>query len=464
MLNQSLKILETQDRLLIKGSAGVGKTFMVNSLIKSLITKLNNNTSKIYCSAPTNKAVKVLKEKIDSHEKIELLTTHSALKLKRIIDYKTGEISFKPSYDKNPPLRNVGVFIIDESSMLNTSLLMDVETHATKNNCKVIFIGDNQQLNPVGEEHSPVFLGKPILTNPEENSENEFLMEYEKDLFVRFEPYPQVELREIVRQKEGNPIIDLSRNLDQISKKEPNKNAVGGYIYSNDLNKVVETLSYVNGSDELKYLAYTNAEVDKINNLVRQNIYGVPNKIEKEEILIFNSPYKDVYFTNEEIKIENIEIKEKKFTFMTSNNSGVKEPDYEEISLKYYSINNYKTQIPAFKSLDSWEVSEYNSEDVENVIVIHEDSEKDFSRVCQLLKRNAKAGMITWAEYYRFSEQFADLKYNHALTIHKSQGSSYKQAIVNIGNININRNSTEKQKLLYTAVTRASDLLILYNI
>lgn len=44
------------------------------------------------------------------------------------------------------------------------------------------------------------------------------------------------------------------------------------------------------------------------------------------------------------------------------------------------------------------------------------------------------------------------------------QGSSYKEAIVNIGNLNLNKNLKEKQRLLYTAVTRASDLLILSNV
>lgn len=44
------------------------------------------------------------------------------------------------------------------------------------------------------------------------------------------------------------------------------------------------------------------------------------------------------------------------------------------------------------------------------------------------------------------------------------QGSTYKTTVVNIGNINFNSNLEEKQRLLYTAVTRASDLVILNNV
>ena len=46
----------------------------------------------------------------------------------------------------------------------------------------------------------------------------------------------------------------------------------------------------------------------------------------------------------------------------------------------------------------------------------------------------------------------------------RMQGSTYKQAIINIKNIEMNPNKKEKKRLLYTAVTRASDLVILYNV
>ena len=44
------------------------------------------------------------------------------------------------------------------------------------------------------------------------------------------------------------------------------------------------------------------------------------------------------------------------------------------------------------------------------------------------------------------------------------QGQTFKQAIINVKNINFNRDSEEKEKMFYTAVTRASDLVILYNV
>lgn len=427
-LDVSLDILRIRNRLRIKGSAGVGKTYMVDTLISILSKGIRG---KIYCSAPTNKAVSVLQTKVKEYNNLQFITTHAALKLKRNIDYKTGDISFKPSFDsKYPPLKGVALFIIDEASMVNEELLDYIEEHATKNNCKVIFIGDPKQLNPVNEEESPVFM----------------------------RDYPEVELTEIIRQGEGNPIIDLSRNLSMIKSGISQRTDIGGYIYTYDEDKIIETLARVNGTDELKYLAYTNAEVDKINKKVRERIYGVPNKIEERETLVFNSPYKENYFTNQELLVNSVRIVENSFMYL-SNKDGNPDihsvnPMNEFITLKCYSINPIYTEPSEF-SKGGWQ---------DNIIVIHEDSEQEYNNLIKLLKQKAKVAEIGWRDFYEFCEQFADLTYNHAITVHKSQGSTYKQTIVNIKNININQNQKEKKRLLYTAVTRASELLILYKV
>jgi len=431
ILNKSLFILKNNNRLLIKGSAGVGKTYMVNELAKQLSF---NCRGKISCSAPTNKAVSVLREKVDEIPGLEFVTTHSALKLKRVINYKDGSISFQPYFnEKYPPLKNTGVLIIDEASMLSQQLLYYIEKFSTKFRVKVIFIGDEKQLNPINEENSPVF----------------------------HQDYPEVELTEIIRQKDGNPIIDLSRNLSSVRKhiNNTNEDFTKGYLHSNNKIKVIEELAKVNGTDEFKYLAWTNREVDTMNFLVRRMIYGNPKKVEIGETLIFNVPYKQTYFTNQEVKVRNSIVREKEFKFV-NNNQGKASPDFGEepyfgtIKLKYYSINPIRKNPSKL-------LMEGNITD--QIIVIHEDSEKDYKEIVKLLRMKAKIADIDWIDFYRFTEQFADLKYNHALTVHKSQGSTFKQVAVNIRNIFLNKNVIERNRLLYTAITRASNLLILYN-
>lgn len=399
---------------------------MVGELIRILSQQIGYKSDGIYCSAPTNKAVAVLKSKVDNTDTVMFLTTHSALKLKRNVNFKTGKVTFRPSFsEKYPPLKGCKYLVIDETSMLNSDLMNSIEEHAEKQNVKVIFIGDDKQLNPVGEDVSPVFV----------------------------QGYPEIELTEIVRQKGNNPIIDLSRALDKINSKVESRNEIGGYVYSHDMEKIITTLALANGTDELKYLAYTNKEVDKVNKEVREKIYGTPARVEVGETMIFNAPIGE-YFTNEEILVTSAEVKTKEFPFMIERGSLGNDDVFDTITLKYYSINpNVSTD---------WETGERTF--IDNIRFIHEDSLVEFNKLVFRVKALATAGAISWVECLTFVESFADLTYNHAITIHKSQGSTYTKTILNIKNININQNTTERKRLLYTGVTRASELLILYNV
>lgn len=462
ILDKSLSILSTNKRLSIIGSAGTGKTYMTDELINSLLFRKDN--LKILVTAPTNKAVAVLKEKVTERNNQKFCTTHSALKMKRKIDHKTGKISFIPDkYAKELPLENIDLLVVDESSMLNTSMLEYIEKYATINSTTVIFLGDNKQINPVGERVSLVFLGIRKKSNlsyenaieyiEKDDSVNRYSVNINnKNKYDVYLNYPTVKLTEIVRQGKNNPIIDLSNNLSKIKNNIPCTVGDNGYIYSNDKQKVIDTLAYVNGTDELKYLAWTNNEVDTINKLVRNRIYKNPKKIEKGETLVFNSPYES-YFTSEEIKVDKLEEKIINFRYVNDELGEInpvenKEPFYKYIDLKCYVINS---------------IHDEKDKKIKRVLVIHENSEKEYKRITKELITKARNSIISWADYYSFIEQFADLKYNHAITVHKSQGSTYRQVIINIGNLMLNKDLEERKRLLYTAVTRAKELLILYN-
>jgi exodeoxyribonuclease V len=411
-LEQGLEILSNGNILLIKGSAGVGKTFLADSLVQRMIPRVPK-WKMILCGTPTHKALSVLRDKVTPHPLIEFSTVHSAMKLKRNINSKDGSFTFKPWFSEaNPPLKGVSVFLIDEASMINEELLGFVEEYAKRFRVKLIFLGDDKQINPVKEYHSPVF----------------------------HRNYPEIELTEIVRQGAGNPIIDLSRQPGLVVQGTDTLIDDKGFVFTYDKNRIVQSLAKVNGTDEIKYLAWTNAEVNEMNQAVREQIYGTPRKIEPGEVLVFDAPYGEEYYTNYELFVEEYN------TFVFSRKVFVGrilgEDKYIQVNFKCYLINPD---------------SEYP------VRVVHEDSEEDFKKFERIIYSNACKRFLKWVDYFSFVEDFAQLKYNHAITVHKSQGSTYKRTIVNVKNINFNKNKVERKRLFYTAVTRASELLILYN-
>jgi ATP-dependent exoDNAse (exonuclease V) alpha subunit len=418
-----LELLRTNRIVVLSGSAGVGKTALVDVLSSNLAS------DRIVFSAPTNKAVRVLMKSV-TMSGATFSTTHSALKLKRKIDNRTGAISFKPSFsDFDKPLQGVDYLIIDEASMLNTELLNYVKEFSNDMGVKVILIGDRKQLPPVKEKVSPVFTSN----------------------------FPEVELTEIIRQKKGNPIIDLSRNILPTIKTKVSKHsvedgrAVNGYVFSKESGRILKTLAKANGTDEAKYLAWTNKEVDAVNNKVRELIYGGnPAKIELGETIVLNAPYGDKFYANEEITINTLRTEKitvrHKYAATQLFGSG----DIVEIELMVYVINEGSGV-------------HINKRFPKGILVIHEDSQNDFDAWKQDYLQQCKTRTKFWKDYYATFEQFADFKYNHALTVHKSQGSSFDKTIVNVANICLNNNTSERDKMLYTAVTRSSNLLILYN-
>jgi len=423
VVSNTINDLNESNFVVLEGSAGVGKTFVVNYILQQFFK--SNNGKKI-CSAPTNKAVLIIKDKIDKDiQNVEFSTIHSVLKMRKVTDRKNGNISFKSfENSKYPILKNVKLIVIDEASMINQSILNDIEYYAEKQDTKVLFVGDDKQLNPVNEENSPVF----------------------------HQDYPTNTLTEIIRQGEGNPIIDISRNIKNVwSKKDNLINDNIGYLYSYNISHIIERLAEVNGNNDLKYLAWTNKEVNKINSLVRKKIYGNPNDVEKEETLIFDTPYmsdnnKIAYYTNEEIFVKELRTISIDFSYPVMSNNITGEFESEKINLQVYCIN------PGEKNIRK------------GVVVLHENSKKAFYKMRNKMYKNASSRILEWVDYHKCVGMFAKTKYNHAITVHKSQGSTYKKVVLNVGDMNMNRNGIEKQRLFYTSITRASEMLILYNV
>ena len=65
--------------------------------------------------------------------------------------------------------------------------------------------------------------------------------------------------------------------------------------------------------------------------------------------------------------------------------------------------------------------------------------------------------------YYLIIDKFADISYGYAITVHKSQGSTYNNVFVDMNNIcKTIKDKNQLHKCIYTAITRASKKLKLF--
>lgn len=73
----------------------------------------------------------------------------------------------------------------------------------------------------------------------------------------------------------------------------------------------------------------------------------------------------------------------------------------------------------------------------------------------------AASAAKNWELYFNLKEQFIDLRHAEALTIHKSQGSTFDTVFVDLGSLFSCRNPDDRRRLLYVAASRPKRQLYL---
>lgn len=404
---------------LLTGYSGTGKSFLVTKIIEEIL--YNNKKIKIAITAPTNKAVRVLKNLSsisETHPQVEFTTLHSLLGLKRVITID-GKEEFKADYgDGNISICDI--VLVDEVSMLDNSLYQQLVESAEYGKKMLLFIGDRGQIPPVNGGESVLFT---------------------MDLTNNFN------LKDIIRQASGNPIINIAKKVRmnepfaKLTEVDENGNGVI-FLKINTEIKLLETYFNSKNFDVnpnfVKVLAYTNNAVKYYNNKVRELIYGknVPI-LNVGEKMVCNKPIVDS--KNKVILNNNDEFEIVSYVLKT---------DRTKLKLSYYETivksegKLYVIKILAEKSIPAFE------KELARL--------KRYAELAPLMKKRYE-----WVKYHKFNAKFADVAYNYALTVHKSQGSTFDNAIVINCDIKRMYNIIERNKLLYTAMTRAKNKLFM---
>lgn len=440
-------ILDKNDHriFVLKGWAGTGKTFCISLLVNYILDEVypNKDWYKIAVTGPTNKSVRVIKQASGLYSpRLSFQTIHKLLGLKERITME-GLQEFVADHDGGfkPAINSTKLLIIDEVSMLNDDLFEKVVERREKT--KIICMGDPAQIPPVGRPDCIPFM-------------DELLEGY---------GIKTLQLNTIMRQKLDNPIISssvlirenlgASKSLISLENKV-NANDEGiEYININDievrksfpdiLSKYFKTEEFKKNSEYCKIIAWRNKTVSTMNEIVRKVIYGdesINSKILIGEKLIANNPIiwqsEILFTTNDEFTVKNYKIKTSKVSI-----------DRQIIEIKYY-----ETEVTY--------LDDTGEECNEVIDILHESSEFDFKKAANFLKSEAiakKGKDKSWIAYYDFLRTYADVNYAYCTSAHKSQGSTYNTAFVLEDDIDMNWDIIERNRIKYTAYTRASKKL-----
>jgi hypothetical protein len=406
----------------ITGRAGTGKTTGLAKLIEEL-----GDTKCVVC-AFTHKACGVLRSKLPVDTRVQ--TLHSFMKKRPSINddalnHKHIEVSrLQGRADA------VKVVFVDEYSQVGEQDLMDLRDAQDIHNFKVVWIGDPNQLPPVGD----AFTIKP------------------------HGPY-QVTLTKVHRQAGDNPLLNV---LDQLIL------AISGTPVSS----LEESDSFIRRQDIVEWynndrmsdsfdgviLAYTNQKVEELN--AEAQGYEEPKKGDR-----LYSPTTKEWYTFEEWQEypacidrhfgDPLPLGSKYLTLEFLVKEGyrfakVYDEDGEELVYAcVFGHYKYKQALDGLKKAAAGSNAAIGKDAAEWA--------RENKGAAKALTR-AKA----WRSFLSFNEAVICLDFAHAMTVHKSQGSTYKSVYLDTEDLGIaaSMNYTMYLKLMYVATSRASEFVI----
>ena len=187
-LRDYLSNKEDRSVYVIKGWAGTGKTYCISVLIRYVLEVMYSSHTwyKVAVTGPTNKSVRVIKKTAGiKNNRVTFQTIHKLLGLKEKIT-QDGQQVFENDGFLKPGINSINLLIIDEVSMLNDDLFQKIIKYREK--LKIICLGDPSQIPPVGRPDCIPF----------------------RDELSDFYNIKTIQLRKVMRQKDGNSIIDIS--------------------------------------------------------------------------------------------------------------------------------------------------------------------------------------------------------------------------------------------------------------
>lgn len=448
--NMESFIISNNRQMLLGGYAGTGKT----TIIKMILEYCSERDVDVVCTAPTNEAVRVIARSTGRAD--FTVTIYSLLGLRLFQDDDKPAVLAEAGESK---LHEFELLIIDEASMINSDLFDKIQLQLKlHSHVKVIYVGDPAQLPPVKDPQnatiSPVF---------------------------RLDKKTWSILRQVQRCTENNPIIQLVTLIRDNIKSDRdvfehtnqyNAESDIGIKFITPINGMVETPfgpryalddsefmgemfadfdapEYKVDANHVRALAYTNAKVNEYNDAIRKHLYGDDvDSFIAGEILLVDEPIIERNKRGEELMAYTVGER-----IYVHSVSLLEDDDY---GIKYWCMDVENRDAPKLRRVRM------------TIRVVHDDDYelklKTQSRLATLAKEKTThmTKGAAWGAYFTFKNRFASVKYIYATTVHKAQGSTFKNVYVDNRDMNILRWShIERNKLKYVAFTRASHKLVI---
>jgi ATP-dependent exoDNAse (exonuclease V) alpha subunit len=423
------------DTLVLRGYAGTGKTTVISAVVNVL--PLFNLKSMLL--APTGRAAKVL----SSYAGKNAFTIHKII-YRQVADPSTGGVRF--IRQKN--YANKTIFIVDESSLISnekgflaSGLLDDlVEFVFQDGSNRLILVGDNAQLPPVGSVVSPAL---DVLYLQDKYGMN----------------LVQVELSEVLRQEEKSGILINATHLrDVIFKKDQSlqfDTRTYKDIFRMTNERFEDGIRYAYqkvGMENTAILCRSNWQAVRYNEYVRRMILFKEDEIEAGDVLmVVKNNYSILEPDSAAGFIANGEFAEVRKIFNLEDKYGFRFADLELQLVDYPDLKPFRARV-TLDTLHSNSPS-FTSEDNNRLYQqVLEDYKANFAK--KELKKKMQAD-----EYLNALQ----VKFAYALTCHKSQGGQWQIVFVDPGNRQEEKPDEELTRWMYTALTRAQKEVFLIN-